>query len=69
MTASQAAAKVRQAIKRTGNDPRGMVSVRNTDYTTEVIVQLRGVYGEQRNEIEEVIDSIDAEGRFSWDVN
>ena len=67
ITASKAAAKVRQAIKRQGNNPTGMVSIKHTDYTTEVEVNLRGVYGAPRENIEEAINEID-DGDFGWDV-
>lgn len=68
MNASQAAAIVRRAIKKTGNDPRGMVIVRNTDYYSEVTVSLRGIRDEQREEIESVIFNIGNSDKFTWNV-
>lgn len=68
MTAAQAAAKVRNAIKKSGNNPRGCVRVVNSDYTTEVEVDLRGIYGEPREMIDDVINNLPA-GDFSWNVH
>ena len=66
MTIQRAAAKVRSAIKRENINPRGMVSVMNNDYVSELRVDLRGVYGEQRDRIESTINDI--QGDFCWDV-
>lgn len=69
MNASQAAEKVRQAIKKAGFKPKGMVRVINNDYVTEIEVDLRGIYGESRILIEEAIRAIEYNPNYSWNVN
>jgi hypothetical protein len=66
MKIQQAAAQVRAAIKREKINPRGMVSVMNNDYVSELKVNLRCVYGESRDRIEAAMNGID--GDFVWDV-
>ena len=66
MKASQAAQLVRNAIRKTGVNPKGMVSVRNTDYTTEIEVNLRGLTEDQEYEVSAVINSIGDSEFFSW---
>lgn len=68
MNAADAAREVRKAIKQQGINPRGMVSLHSTDYTTEVSVCLRGVYGENLEAIEDLIDSLPYQTNFSWHV-
>lgn len=67
MTAAQAAAKVRNAIKRTGNNPRGCVRVVNGYYLKEIEVCLRGMSFDERDAIGDVINSL-PDGDFSWNV-
>jgi hypothetical protein len=66
MTIQQAADKVRAAMKREKINPRGLVSVRNADYFSEITVNLRFVESEARERIEDVINEI--RGDFTWDV-
>jgi len=69
MTAKQAAAKTRAAIKAAGVNPKGMVRIVKSDYTTEVEVDLLGIYGECRLDIESAINGIGYSDLFSWNVN
>ena len=66
MSIQQAASKVRAAIKREKINPRGMVSVMNNDYVSELKVDLRFLPSEARDRIASVINEID--GDFVWDV-
>jgi hypothetical protein len=66
MTIQQAAAKVRAALKREGIDPRGKVSVRNTDCYSELTVELRWIPQEARDRIGDVLDSLT--GNFTVSV-
>ncbi len=66
MSIQKAAAKVRAAIKRERINPRGMVSVMNNDYISELTVDLRWLSSDVRNNIEIVMDEID--GDFVWNV-
>jgi len=68
MTASQAASKVRNAIKKTGTNPKGLVSVRNTDFTTELEIDLRYLSEDDRDNVCLVIDEIE-ESDFSFNVD
>ncbi len=68
MNATQAANRVRQIIRKTGTDPKGMCRVINTDYTTEVEVNLRHIPLEKRDEVEETINNLDCSGNFTWNV-
>jgi len=67
MKASQAAAKIRATIKKSGINPKGMVRVISNDYMTEIEVNLRGVYGEPREDIEDEINSLPY-GFFDFNV-
>jgi hypothetical protein len=64
MKASQAAAKIRTAIKKTGINPNGMVRVVSNDYITEIEIDLRGVYGEEREDIDDEINKLPYTGEF-----
>jgi len=64
----QAADKVRQAIKKAGENPRGLVSAKSCDYFAEITVNLCYINYDARVAICEAIDQIDDHGMWSWDV-
>jgi len=66
MTAAQAAQKVRNAIRKTGTDPKGLVRVINTGYTTEVDVDMKWLDEDAEYKVFQVINEIDGAGGFAW---
>ncbi len=67
MRAAQAAQSLRNTIKKLGINPKGMVRVISTDYTTEIEVDLAGIYEEDVYQIEQAINDLDSVN-FSWNV-
>tara|TARA_R110000803_G_scaffold138568_1_gene205376 strand:+ start:21 stop:278 length:258 start_codon:yes stop_codon:yes gene_type:complete len=66
LNTAQAASWVRNAIRRMGTNPKGMVSVMNNDFVSEVTVNLSGLTYDEAATVEELINDID--GSFSWNV-
>lgn len=68
MNAATAAKETRKAIKAEGINPKGMVRVINTSYTTEVEVDFSRVYGEAQTNMEDFINNLEDDGTFSWNI-
>jgi len=67
MNANQVAQKIRNEIKKTGTNPKGMVSVRNTDYSTMIEFNLRGLYGEDLERVEDFINDLPESDEYGFD--
>lgn len=57
--ANQAAARLRRTIKKLGYDPRGEVSVRNYDWSTEILLHSHHWSPEEAAAIEKTMDEIE----------
>jgi len=68
MNIRQSAAKVRSILKTNGVNPKGLVRVRNHDFFAELTVDLRGIYGDTKFDIEDAINDIEDDGTFDWNV-
>ena len=69
ITIQQAASKLRQAIKKLGYDPRGMVQVSNNDYQS--ILKIHGIDKESDVEhLQTVLDDITRQngGQDTWEL-
>ena len=67
MKASLAAQRVRQIIRRTGNDPKGLVWINSNDYITELHVDLQYLPHDDVEKIEQGMRHI-PDGNFTWEV-
>ena len=68
-TIQQAASKLRQAIKKLGYDPRGMVQVSSSDYQS--ILKIHGINNESDVDyLTTVLDDITRQngGQDTWDL-
>ncbi len=68
LSAADAARIIRREIKKRGYNPKGMVHVAATDYTTEVCVHLRGLRPESVDEITDYIDEMGNSRNYFWNV-
>ena len=65
MKISQIAQKVRAAMKRNGVNPNGRVICQQSDYHSEIEVDLRWIDDDARFEIEDVIEEL-SQDDFAW---
>ena len=65
-SAAYVANQVRKFIRQAGVSPTGRVRVINTDYTTDVQVDLRGV--PNRSDVEDKINTLPSNPSFSFDI-
>jgi len=68
MKMQRAAAVVRGALKKAGENPKGRVSCRSNDYVSELSVDLRGIRGEALERVEAAINEMPP-GDWTWNVS
>lgn len=66
--AAQTAANIRKEIRKLGINPKGMVRVCNTDYTTDIEINLRGLTCEDCYEIESYINELQDSDLYGFDI-
>ena len=66
--AAQAAQQIRTAIRKTGTDAKGRVRVANTDYTTTLEVNLRGMSQADHDTVSGAINQLDVDSLQFYDL-
>jgi hypothetical protein len=66
--AAKDARRIRQAIRRTGTRPAGRVRIVKTDYTTTLEVDLRGMVGVDRDDVDAWLANLQPSGAYDLDI-